>query len=313
MTYLLLIVGFYFLIRGADVFVEGSSNLAKVLRIPTLIIGLTVVAFGTSAPEAAVSVTASLGGRNAISIGNVVGSNICNLLLVLGVTALFKTVHATKKVIVRDYLFSILSAVILLIMVADEFMAGNTIAIISHSEGLLLLCFLGVYLHALILDAFAEKKKLEVEKKKFSWLDIGWIIAGIIGIVIGGNLVVDSAVKIAQQFHVSENLIALTIVAIGTSLPELVTSVVAAKKGEADIAIGNVIGSNIFNIFFILGLSASITPLIVVMQSLIDILVMGIAEVLVYFLMLKKFRVSRRKGIFMLALYASYLTYIVIR
>lgn len=311
MSYLLLILGFFFLVKGADIFVEGSSNLAKVLKIPTLIIGLTIVAFGTSAPEAAVSITASLNGSNGITIGNVIGSNICNLLLVLGLSALCRPLKTTKKVIERDYLFCILSSVILVIMVAESFLSGGEMAIVTRSNGLVLLCFLGMYLYSLLLDALSEKKKLEVEKRKFSWKDIVGIIVGAIGILIGGNFVVNSAVDIAKSYHISENLIALTIVAIGTSLPELVTSVVAARKGETDIAIGNVIGSNIFNIFFILGISATIMPLTVELSSLIDILVMTSVEILVYLMMLKKFQIGQNKGILMLLLYFSYIVYII--
>ncbi len=313
MNYLLLILGFFFLVKGADIFVEGSSNLAKVLKIPTLIIGLTIVAFGTSAPEAAVSITSSLSGSNEITIGNVLGSNICNLLLVLGMSALFKNLKTKKKVVQRDYLFCLFSSAVLLIMVLEEFLLGQEFAIITRSEGLILLCFLGIYLYALILEALSEKKKLTVEKKKFSWKDIFFIIFGGICIMIGGNLVVNSAVKIARTYHISENLIALTIVAIGTSLPELVTSVVAAMKGETDIAIGNVIGSNIFNIFFILGLSSAITPLTLEISSLIDIIMMTSVEILVYLFMLRKLEINRKKGLFMLFLYASYIVYIILR
>lgn len=313
MSYLLLILGFFLLVKGADIFVEGSSNLAKVLKIPTLIIGLTIVAFGTSAPEAAVSITASLSGSNALSIGNVVGSNICNLLLVLGVSALFSPLKATKKVVQRDYLFSIVASIILIIMLMEEFLLGDKVSVLSRSEGLILLCFLGIYLYSLVMEAFSEKKKLEVEKRKFSWMDIVWIALGGFGILVGGNLVVNSAVKIAETFHISEHLIALTVVAIGTSLPELVTSVVAARKGETDIAIGNVIGSNIFNIFFILGASATIMPLTVELSSLIDIIIMTLSQILVYLFMLKKFRIGNKKGMVMLLLYITYIVYIIIR
>ncbi|MCI8588694.1 MAG: calcium/sodium antiporter [Bacilli bacterium] len=311
MEYILLILGFVFLVKGADLFVEGSSNLAKFLKVPTLIIGLTIVAFGTSAPEAAVSITAALNGNNAISIGNVIGSNICNLLLVLGVSALYNPLKATKKVVERDYLFSIFASCILLVMVAEEFLMGEKFSLLSRSEGIILLSLLGVYLYSLLIDAFSQKKKLEIEKRKFTFRDLISIIIGIVGILIGGNLVVNSSVQIAEAYHISEELIALTIVAIGTSLPELVTSAVAAKKGETDIAIGNVIGSNIFNIFLILGASATILPLTIEVSALIDIIVMTSAQILVYLLMLKKMRIGYKKGIFMLLLYFGYMVYII--
>lgn len=313
MNYILLIIGFILLVKGADFFVDGSSNLAKVFKIPTLIIGLTIVAFGTSAPEAAVSIMASLDGNNAISIGNVVGSNICNLLLVLGISALFNPIKTTKKVINRDYLVSILASIILLIMIIEEFITGGNIAHISRSEGLILFCILIIYVYALIADAISEKKKLEVEKRKFALKDLIWIIGGLIAILIGGNLVVDSAIAIAKDYHISENLIAITIVAVGTSLPELVTSVIAAKKNEADIAIGNVIGSNIFNILFVLGISATISPLTVNLIAFINILAVLVVETLVYILLVKNFEIGRKKGILMILIYICYILYNIVR
>lgn len=313
MDYLLLIIGFVLLVKGADYFVDGSSNLAKFFKIPTLIIGLTIVAFGTSAPEAAVSIMASLENNNAISIGNVVGSNICNLLLVLGVSSLFHPIKTTKKVISRDYLVSILSSIILLIMVIEEFMTGGNIAHISRSEGFVLLCVLIIYVYALIADSISTKKKLEVEKRKFTVKDFVWIIGGLVAILVGGNLVVNSAVNIATSCHISENLIAITIVAIGTSLPELVTSVIAAKKNEADIAIGNVIGSNIFNILFVLGMSATISPLTVNMTAFINILAVLMIEVFVYLLLFKNFEIGRKKGILMILIYVCYILYNIVR
>lgn len=313
MNYILLIIGFILLVKGADFFVDGSSNLAKVFKIPTLIIGLTIVAFGTSAPEAAVSIMASIEGNNAISIGNVVGSNICNLLLVLGVSALFNPVKTTKKVISRDYLVSILTSIILLIMVIEEFITGGNIAHISRSEGFVLLCILVIYIYALIADAVSEKKKLDVEKRKFTAKDLIWIIGGLIAILVGGNLVVDSAVAIAKTYNISENLIAVTIIAVGTSLPELVTSVIASKKNEADIAIGNVIGSNIFNILFVLGMSAVVSPLAVNMVAFTNILAVLIIEILVYILLIKNFEIGRKKAILMILIYICYILYNIVK
>ena len=311
MNYLLLALGFFFLVKGADFFVEGSSNLAKVLKIPTLIIGLTIVAFGTSAPEAAVSIKASLQGSNEITIGNVVGSNICNLLLVLGISALWNPLKTTKKVIRRDYPFCLFAGIILIFQTMDGWIQEHQLSFLSRIEGIFLLLCLITYLYFLIKDTLMEKKKLEIENRKFSWKDILWMVIGMIGILLGGNLVVNSAVEIAKSYQVSESLIALTIVAVGTSLPELVTSAVAARKGETDIAIGNVIGSNIFNIFFILGLSALFTPLTVNFSSLVDIMIMNLIQIFVYLLMLKKLELGKKKALVLLLIYFSYIVYII--
>lgn len=312
MEYVLLVIGFALLVKCADIFVDGSSNLAKVLGIPPLIIGLTVVAFGTSAPEAAVSVTASLSGQNEIAVGNAVGSNICNLLLVLGLSALFNPLKSKREIIVKDYVFSLLSYLVLLLMVADSFYSGDSISYITRSEGFVLLCFLGVYVYSLILGV-ASRDKEKQEKKKFEWKDIFYVVIGLVGIIFGGNLVVDSSVEIATNLGISSQLVALTIVAVGTSLPELVTSVIASRKGETDIAIGNVIGSNIFNIFFILGISSALNPLILNLNSFYDIIIMCFVGIVVYLFAIKNRRIGNKKGIVMLILYVIYIFYIAIR
>lgn len=312
MNYILLILGFVLLVKCADIFVDGSSNLAKALKVPTLIIGLTIVAFGTSAPEAAVSVTSSLKGQNDMALGNVVGSNICNILLVLGVSALFNPLKAKKQIILKDFLFCLLSYLVLFVMVAGPFFMKEGFGVLSRSDGLVLLCFLAVYLYSLILNINRNDMK-KVEERKFSIKDIICIIVGIVGIILGGNLVVNSATKIAADFGVSESLIALTVVAIGTSLPELVTSVVAAKKGETDIAIGNVIGSCIFNICFILGMSGSIKSIVIGFDSIIDILFMGLSGLIVYLFSIKNKRIGSFKGLIMIGMYVLYTIYIIAR
>lgn len=312
MSFILLIIGFILLIKCADLFVDSCSNVAKALGIPTLIIGLTIVAFGTSAPEAAVSITASLKGMNDISLGNVVGSNICNLLLVLGVSSLFGTLTAKKKVVTRDFVYCIFSSIVLLVMSFGFFVNGGSEGVITQGNGLILLCFLAIYLYALIGEARRSSKAKE-EKVDFKKKDILFIIVGIAGIVLGGQLVVNSATEIANMLNISQNVIALTIVAIGTSLPELVTSVIAARKGEADIAIGNVVGSNIFNVFFILGLSSAISPISFGMESFMDIIIMVMASGLVYVLLLKNMRIGNKKGIILVGSYILYMVYILMR
>lgn len=312
MSFILIVIGIILLIKCADMFVDGCSNVAKALGIPSLIIGLTIVAFGTSAPEAAVSVTASLKGMNDISLGNAVGSNICNLLLVLGVSGMFGSITGKRKIITRDFVYAIFASIVLFILSFGFFVDGGTTGELSKTNGLILLCFLAIYLYALIGDALRSVRAVE-EKTKFNPKDIILIIVGIIGIVLGGQLVVNSATKIAEMLNVSQNVIALTIIAIGTSLPELVTSVVATKKGEADIAIGNVVGSNIFNIFFILGLSSAISPITFGLDSFIDIIVMTVSSVVAYLLLLKNKRIGNKKGIILLGMYIVYMIYILMR
>ena len=308
----LIIIGLVLLIKCADIFVDGCSNVAKAFGIPTLIIGLTIVAFGTSAPEAAVSITASIKGMNDISLGNVVGSNLCNLLLVLGISSLGGCLTARRKIITRDFVYAIFSSIVMVILSFSYFIGDGKSGVIDRTDGLILLCFLGIYLYALLGDAIRSVKVKE-EKTKFNLKDFFNIIIGIVGIILGGQLVVNSATNIAEMLKVSQNVIALTIVAIGTSLPELVTSAVAARKGESDIAIGNVVGSNIFNIFFILGISSVISPISYGFNSFVDIVIMLFASIMVYFLTLKNFRIGNKKGLILLGTYAIYMIYILIR
>ncbi len=310
---LLLVVGLVLLVKCADIFVDGSSNVAKALGIPTLIIGLTIVAFGTSAPEAAVSITAALKGSTEISIGNVVGSNICNSLLILGVCGLITMLKTKDEVRKRDFPYYLLSAFVLLIMTGDYFIRGEQVGYITRANGLVLLCFLAVYIYSLIANVKKSKKEAKEERPKFRIKDIFLILIGIAGIIAGGQFVVNGATEIARGLGISESLIALTIIAIGTSLPELVTSVVACKKGEADLAIGNVIGSNIFNILFILGFTATIAPLSLNMDTLVDIIFMSFSSLLVFIMLQKKYRISWRKGLCMLAMYGIYMAYIAVR
>lgn len=312
MSIILLIVGFLLLVKCADLFVDSCSNIAKSLGIPSLIIGLTIVAFGTSAPEAAVSVTASLSGMNDISIGNVVGSNICNLLLILGVSSFFGKLTTKSKIITRDFIYLIFSSLILFILSFTFFYPKGQEGVITRTNGLILLCFLAVYLYALITEALHSVSKKE-KSTKFNIKDIFFTIVGIIGIILGGELVVNSATDIANYLNISQNVIALSIVAIGTSLPELVTSVIATKKGETDIAIGNVVGSNIFNILFILGLSSTISPITFGIEAFYDIIIMLIFSILIYLVLLKKRCLNYKNGIIFLSLYIGYMIYIMIR
>ncbi len=310
MEYLLLILGFVLLIKGADMFVGGASNIAKYFKIPTIIIGLTLVAFGTSAPEAAVSITAAINNNADIAISNIVGSNIFNLLCVLGITSLFKDVVAEKEVICKDYKLSVFCAILLLVLILVSFLFGHSL-VLGRLSGLILLVVLGFYLYNMIKSAKVESTEKQ-EKTKFNVKDVIFVIIGLAMVVFGGDLTVDNATLIAQAWGMSERFIGLTIVAIGTSLPELCTSLVALYKGENDIAVGNVIGSNIFNILFILGTTSFISPLNIGIESVIDLMILIVGCIGVLF-MFNDLKIKKHEGISMLMFYAVYCIYIFIR
>lgn len=322
MNYILLIIGFVLLIKGADFFVDGSSSVAKILKVPTIIIGLTVVAFGTSMPELSVSVTAALRGSNDLAVSNVLGSNIFNLLVVLGCCALVKPVAAKWSLLKKEFPFSIFITIILLLVDSDfsimKILDGNQGFVLGRWAGLLFLILFVLYIYATVKSALrsrAEAKDMEEEEyKTMSPLKSGiYIVIGLIGIVWGGNLVVDSASNIALTFGWSQTFIGLTIVALGTSLPELVTSVVAARKGENDLAVGNVVGSNIFNILLILGVSSFITPITLDVTAVYDTIILIIASIVVYVSAISKREIQRKEGILFLVCYFAFFLYVFMR
>lgn len=307
----ILVAGFVLLIKGADFFVEGSSSVAKRLQIPSIIIGLTIVAMGTSLPECAVSVTASLSGQNALAVSNVVGSNIFNLMVVCGSCAVFSPLMIQKETLKKEFPFSIACAALLLVI-------GYIGMTVGRMDGIILSVLFVTYIVSMVMTALKARSngaKQEEEEYKIIpvWQSIVYIVGGMIAIKFGGDFVVDGAVVIATGFGLSENLIGLTIVALGTSLPELVTSVVAAKKNEVDMALGNVIGSNVFNVLFVLGIAASISPIAFIMENVIDIIILLAMSAFVWVLGWTKQRIDRREGIAMLAIYAVYLVYICMR
>lgn len=302
--YILLILGFILLIKGADYFVEASSSIARTLRVPSIIIGLTIVAFGTSAPELAVSTTASLAGNNEIAVGNVIGSNIFNLLVVLGACCAIRPFAVSLR---WDYTASVAVAALLLVLTAFDLN-------VSRMDGIILLIFFAAFVALTIRDALTNRTDdKEAEKNLPLWLTVIYIIGGLAAIVWGGNLVVDNASAIARSFGLSQTLIGLTIVALGTSLPELVTSIVASKKGENGLALGNVIGSNIFNILMVLGLSSTISPISISSLSVYDTLFLIFSSILVWILCRLRNRLSRMDGFIMLILYLIYMFYITVR
>lgn len=322
MDYILLIIGFILLIKGADYFVDGSSSVARILKVPTIVIGLTVVAFGTSMPEFSVSVTAAMRGDNDLAVSNVLGSNIFNLLVVLGCCALVNPVQAKWSLLKKEFPFSIFITVILLLLNSDfsviKVLSGGGKFVLGRWGGILFLVLFLIFLYATVKEALAARNRQETddedEYKVLSPLKSAFYIGcGLAGIVLGGNLVVDSASVIAQRFGLSQTFIGLTIVALGTSLPELVTSVVAAGKGENDLAVGNVVGSNIFNILLILGASATITPIVMDVTAVYDTVILIGASLLVYVAALSKRAIRRNEGVMFLLAYLVFFVYILLR
>lgn len=322
MAYILLVVGFVLLIKGADFFVEGSSSVAKLLKVPSIIIGLTVVAFGTSMPEASVSITSALQGANELAVSNVLGSNIFNLLIVLGCSALMQPLNASEQVVKKELPFSIIiTAVLVLFSVGLDFagvLNGNGTFVLGRVEGIVLLILFIYFVGSQVSGALkARKEGADEEDDEYKVLSpfksAVYILGGLVAIVLGGDFVVDSATEIALQFGLSQTFIGLTIVAMGTSLPELVTSVVAAKKGENDLALGNVVGSNIFNILLILGASATILPISIEVAAIYDMIILIAMSIFAYFCAKTKKTLSKGEGIVFLLLYAVYFVYIYTR
>lgn len=303
----LLVVGFVLLIKGADFFVDGASNVASILKIPTLIVGLTIVAFGTSAPEAAVSITSSLSGSNALALSNVIGSNLFNMLLIIGLCALLNELKIGKNVLNLDLPFLVILTGIL---TAFILLGWN----ISRLEGIILIILIIAYVSYLVYNARKSKESQAVEKPKMSLLkSIIYIVCGVAGIIIGADLVVDSASYIAMAFGMSETLVGLTIVAMGTSLPELVTSLTALKKDENQLIIGNVIGSNIFNISMVLGASSAISPIAINPNMIVDIVLMLGVTILFFIFGKTQDKYDKKEGFVLVALFVAYMAFAILR
>ena len=304
---ILLIVGFILLIKGSDFFVDGSSNIASILKIPTLIVGLTIVAFGTSAPEAAVSITSSLSGNNALAVSNVIGSNLFNMMLIIGLCALLRELKIGRDVLNKDLPFLVVITAIL----SGFIIIGWSI---SRVEGIILFLLIIGYVSYLVYSAKNTKEAQIVEKPKMSLLrSIIYIVGGVSGIIIGADFVVDSASYIAIAFGMSETLVGLTIVAIGTSLPELVTSLTALKKEENQLIIGNVIGSNIFNILFVLGASSIISPITINPNMIVDIALMLGVTILFFIFGKTQDKYDKKEGFILVALFIAYMAFAIMR
>lgn len=316
LTLVLFIIGFGLLIKGADYLVTGASALASKFGIAPLVIGLTIVAFGTSAPELVVNLLASFNGNTDIAIGNILGSNIVNILLILGVTAVIYPIRVQKSTVWKEIPFALLSVVVVALMANDVLIDGAAVSLLTRIDGLVLMSFFMIFVYYIVgvaKQAPAEQLEKPVELTSLrSWL---FIIGGLVGLVIGGKWIVDGAVIFAQSLGVSEALIGLTIVAVGTSLPELATSIVAALKKNTDIAVGNIVGSSIFNIFWILGISASIAPLPFAQTLTIDIFVNLVATILLFLALFvgKKHTIEKWQGFLFIGLYCVYVGFLIFR
>ena len=317
LLYLKFIAGFAVIIKGADFLVDGSSSIARRFRVSELVIGLTVVAFGTSTPELFVNIMASLKGNTEIAIGNVLGSNIANILLILGVSSVICPLSVTKGTVWKEIPFSLLAAMVLGLMANDQLIDKNGISVLTRIDGLVLLCFFIIFLYySVSIAKEIEGMEAHVPLKEHGMAkSFLLVVSGFAGLCIGGDWIVQGAVNLAVKLGISQSVVGLTIVAIGTSLPELATSAVAAHKGKPDIAVGNVVGSNIFNIFFVLGVSAIIKPISFNSRSNFDIGVVILASLLLFTFMFtgQKRSIDRWEGIVSLMLYGAYLVFQIIR
>lgn len=305
MIFILLVVGMALLMKGADFFVDGSASVARKLKVPSVIIGLTIVALGTSLPEASVSITAGLMGSNEIAISNIVGSNIFNTLVVVGTSACIAPFIMDKEILSRDLIINILVSIILSIFVLN--------GMLNRYEGILFLVGLALYIYTLVRAA--QKNRVEEEEQEIlsTTKCILYIVVGVACIIFGGDITVDSAKKIAAMLGMSDTLIGLTVVSIGTSLPELVTSVVAAKKGESGLSLGNAIGSNIMNILFILGASSSLHPISATIQNIMDAFILIGVALFIFVMSKRSDKMTCQRGILMIGIYVIYTIYICMR
>lgn len=309
---ILLVIGFIILIKGADIFVDGASGVARNFKISKMLIGLTIVAFGTSAPEFAVSVKSLLKGSGDIVLGNVIGSNILNILLILGVAAMVHTLNVKSNTVRKELPITLLMTAVFSVLLSDHLFDSKITNAFTRSDGIILLLFFLVFIYYLI--SIMRKKIDDDEETEMIPLmkAILFTIVGIISIILGSNLVVDSASVLAKSLGVSERMISLTIIALGTSLPELVTSIMATKKGEYDIAIGNVVGSNIFNIGIVIGLPVTLLGGISHLTfNTIDLIVMIISAILLFLFSFRDYKISKKEGMVFIALFLVYYSYVI--
>lgn len=316
MTYVLLVVGFALLIKGADFFVEGASKIATLLRISPLLIGLTIVAFGTSSPEATVSILAALEGSAEVSLGNVIGSNIFNITLVVGITALINPLKVESATIRKEIPFTLLGSMVLLVVISDIALQGFSSNLITRSDGFIFLLIFTVFMYYIFEVARNNRDQSETVEatEKSPWgKNAVRTLLGLAAIIFGGELVVRNSTEIAVSLGMSETLVGLTIVAVGTSLPELVTSITAAIKKQSEIALGNIVGSNIFNILFVLGTSSVIAPLPVNSKIFMDVFIMLFLTVVLLIFSRTRYRIGKIEGCILAIAYVLYLIFIILR
>lgn len=320
LEYILFFVGIFFLVKGADFLVEGSSEIAKKIKISPFVIGLTIVAFGTSVPELIVNVFAAFNGSTGVAFGNIIGSNIANILLVLGVVAIMKPIKVDSSTVWKQIPFALLAAIVLFISSNYLFLDNINLTSLTRVSGLIFLCFFAIFIYYVISiskrkGAELDVKDFDIKGRKNSFAAASLIVVGLIGLYFGGNWVVDGAVFMAKQLGLSDFLISATIIAIGTSLPELVTGVKSVLRNKEDIGVGGAIGSNIFNIFWILGITALISPVVVPSFINSDILFLIGSTLLLFSFMFigKKHELSRWQGVLFLLLYVLYIVAIIIR
>jgi cation:H+ antiporter len=315
LTYILFAVGLVLLIFGATWLVDGASSLAKKMNIPDLIIGLTIVAFGTSTPELVVNLLAGSSGQTDIAIGNVIGSNIFNVLVILGTAAVLKPINAQLNTTWKEIPLALLAAIVLGICANDMLFDGAAQSQLTRTDGLILLSFFGIFMYYIVDVARNSKEQAEQFNVMPLWKSLGYIVVGLVGLVLGGQWIVDGAVVMAKAAGLSEAVIGLTIVAMGTSLPELATSAVAAYKGNSDIALGNVIGSNIFNVFFILGITSSLYNLPFRPEANADILMNIFTSTLLFIFLFTGSgrRINKIEGGIFICIYIGYVSYLLIQ
>lgn len=321
LTYILFITGFFILIKGADILVDGSTSIAKKLKVPNIVIGLTIVAFGTSLPEFVVNIFASAEGNTDIAIGNILGSNIANILLILGISAIIYPLTTKKNTVWKEIPFSLLAAILVGILANDAFFDNSSYSALTRIDGIVFLSFMIIFFYytlgivKLSGETAIDNGKDENPSKEVNYFkSILLIITGLAGLTLGGKWIVEGGVKIAENLNMSQSFIGLTIIALGTSLPELATSAVAAFKKQTDIAVGNVVGSNILNIFWVLGFSSLIRPLPFSPESERDIIMLIIASLILFLTMFlgKKQTIERWHGVIMVIIYISYITFLII-
>lgn len=318
LTLLLFVIGIAFLIKGADLLVDGASSIARTFGVSDLVIGLTIVAFGTSLPELVVSVLAAIQGSTGLAVGNVVGSNTANILLILGVASAIRPIRTSEATARKEIPFCLLAAVLVAILPNDQWIDGAATNQITRIDGIILLLFFFIFLYYIfeVIRVGLPASGAGGQPVRPVWQSAAFVVIGLAGLVIGGRWVVNGAVAAARSLGVGEDVIGLTLVAVGTSLPELATSAVAAYRRNSDIAVGNIVGSNIFNIFFVLAITGIIAPLPFVPHNNVDIAVMFAATLALFLLVTYgrlKYVIQRAEGVFFLSLYFAYMIFLYVR